>query len=131
MLPNPSFPADLATFTEEILNRKFSFLYIGLHSLSWHEWVESFCFYEVCWRRNCKKHFAECEECSNSEFFWFVFSRTWTEYKIYFLDLRIQSKCKKIKTKKKLWIWACFMQLLPTHLLCLYLRNVLHAYSKD
>ena len=35
------------------------------------------------------------------------------------------------KDQEKLWIWACFMQLLPTHLLCLYLRNVLHVYSKD
>ena len=122
MLPNPSFPADLATFTEEILNRKFSFLYIGLHSLSWHEWVESFCFYEVCWRRNCKKNFAECEECSNSEFFWFVFSRIWTEYKIYFLDLRIQSKCKKIKTKKNSGFG---------HVSCNFYRLIYYAYIRE
>ena len=29
MLPNPQFPADLVTFTEEILNRKLHFLCSG------------------------------------------------------------------------------------------------------
>ena len=29
MWPNPQFPADLVTFTQEILNRKIHFLYSG------------------------------------------------------------------------------------------------------
>ena len=33
MWPNPQFPADLVTFTEEILNEKLHFLYSDLSSM--------------------------------------------------------------------------------------------------
>ena len=38
------------------------------------------------------------EKCPNAEFFWSTFSRIWTEYGN--LNLCIQSKCKKIRTRK-------------------------------
>ena len=35
MWPNPQFPADLATFTEEILNQKVHFLYSFFFTVSY------------------------------------------------------------------------------------------------
>ena len=46
------------------------------------------------------------EKCPYSEFFWSVFSHTRTEYgeilsmSLYSVELRIQSECGKIRTKK-------------------------------
>ena len=40
------------------------------------------------------------KKCSYSKFFWSVFSHIWTKYREYFISLRIQSKCGKIRTGK-------------------------------
>ena len=37
------------------------------------------------------------EKCPNTEFFWSVFSRIWTEYEV---NPRIESKYRKIRTRK-------------------------------
>ena len=42
-----------------------------------------------------------CEKCPNTEFFWSVFPRIWTEYgDIYAVNFCIQSEYEKIRTRK-------------------------------
>ena len=43
--------------------------------------------------------YALCKKCPYSELFWSAFSRIWTEYGEYYVFLRIQSKCGKMRTR--------------------------------
>ena len=88
MWPNPQFPEDLVTFTEEILNGKFHFLRCA--SSEWRSILEYDLLVLSCALQCVKK--AQIRS-----FFWSVFSLIRTEYgKI----LCIQCECGKIRTRK-------------------------------
>ena len=45
-----------------------------------------------------------CEKCPNTEFFWFVFSRIWTEYGDLHSDMSLKNKSPLEQIKQILWV---------------------------
>ena len=54
MPPNPQFPADLVTFTEEVLNGKLYFLYSGSTDLG-HGYIIRLKYGEIQWNTGISK----------------------------------------------------------------------------
>ena len=52
MWPNPQFPVDLVTFTEEILNGKLHFFAMIGEAWPDHKCLKSVCFHKEYWPQN-------------------------------------------------------------------------------
>ena len=62
-----------------------------------------------------QKFLTKREKCPSWRFFWVAFSHSQLNTEIFFLNLRIQSECREIQTRTKIWIWTSFMQCLTTY----------------
>ena len=82
MWPNSQFPADLVTFTEEILNEKLHFVRIETtdffnQNLKLWSSLNRTILKSICLK---SETYALREKCPYLEYFWSVFSRIRTKY---------------------------------------------------